>query len=70
MPAIYVVQFESHDGYEPDGPRSVWSNWGDAEAARGEAYAMDPEGHYFVEEIVDQPQISFYDYSNCTEVPF
>jgi len=21
-------------------------------------------------EIVDQPQISFYDYSNCTEVPF
>jgi hypothetical protein len=64
MPAIYVVQFESHDGYEPDGPRSVWSNWGDAEAARGEAYAMDPEGRYSVEEIVGDFDIAEFWFNN------
>jgi len=65
MPStIYVVQFESRDGYEQDGPHSVWSNYEDAEAAAGEAKAMDPEGHYSVEEIVGDPDIAEFWFNN------
>ena len=46
--ALYIVYFESHDGYEPDGPHSFWETREDAEAAAGEASAMDPEGRYRV----------------------
>lgn len=68
-PTLYVVRFESHDGFEPDGQHSVWSNLGDAEAAVGEAKAMDPEGRYFVEEITEQTGIPHHVYTG-TSVPF
>lgn len=59
MSIMYVVRRESHDGYSPDGPVSVWDHCGDAEAAAGEAWAMDPENTYYVEEIdgVDRIEI-------------
>jgi hypothetical protein len=49
---------------------SLWSNFGDAEAAAGELSAMDPEDSYHVEEEPVQPGVPHFDYTNCNEVPF
>jgi hypothetical protein len=73
MPS-YVVYCHARDGVTEDGVVSVWDDIDDAQTAAMEYLAMDPENSYEVQvvlmEIVDQPQIPFYDYSNCTEVPF
>lgn len=47
-----------------DGPVSVWGNYDDAEAAAGEAAAMDYETSYHVEEVVGDSAISEFWFHN------
>lgn len=64
MQTIYVVYCTSYDGMTYDGPVSVWGNYDDAEAAAGEAAAMDYEISYRVEEIVGDAAISDFWFHN------
>jgi hypothetical protein len=60
--SIYTVQSSQ------DGAISVWQDYADAEAAAGEAGAMDPEAAYSVVEITEEELPDFWFYNPGLEL--